>query len=209
MGYHVGQDRAADRDTRLLFATAGVLLEELKGNGLDALTRYKVVIIDECHERSCESDLVLAIVKEFMTAHPRSNLRLVLMSATFNHEQYASIFRGVPGCDYVDAIPIQTAQSIDAFYDTVRTYYLEDVYKMLSRSQYARREDCLDYCLDMKDNPMEELISVAGGKALSHALLPCIMSLVVHLHNSEPSDSIFLVFAPTYRKSLRVGAFVQ
>lgn len=47
VGYHVGQDRMATNDTQLIFATAGVLLEELKARGLNALTKYKVVIIDE------------------------------------------------------------------------------------------------------------------------------------------------------------------
>ena len=47
VGYHVGQDRMATHNTKLIFSTAGVLLEELKANGLNALTKYKVVIIDE------------------------------------------------------------------------------------------------------------------------------------------------------------------
>lgn len=33
--------------------------------GIDAL-KYKVIILDEVHERSVESDLVLACVKQFM-----------------------------------------------------------------------------------------------------------------------------------------------
>lgn len=47
VGYHVGQDRLATHDTQLVFSTAGVLLEELKARGLNALTQYKVVVIDE------------------------------------------------------------------------------------------------------------------------------------------------------------------
>ena len=68
VGYHVGQDRcvASPDGVGLLFATAGILLEELKLRGIDAVSRYKVVIIDECHERSCESDLCLTIIKEMM-----------------------------------------------------------------------------------------------------------------------------------------------
>ena len=207
VGYHVGQDRMANHETKLLYATAGVLLEELKGNGLKALTKYKVVIIDECHERSCESDLVLTIIKEFMIAHPRSDLRLVLMSATFNHGQYSSFFRGVPGCDYVDTIPIQTANSVDAFYSRVQTYYLEDIAKMLDRSPYADEDDYLDYCFGMR-NPTEELSAADGGKALTQQLLNCIMSLVNYLHTQESPDSIFLVFSPTYRKSMWFWCFM-
>jgi HrpA-like RNA helicase len=209
VGYHVGQDKMANHETGLLFATAGILLEELKGQGLHALTKYKVVIIDECHERSCESELVLTIIKQFMIANPRSNLRLVLMSATFNHNLYTSFFHGVPGCEYVDTITLQTAESIDAFYSKVQTHYLEDISRMLASSVAEHTADYMTYCNAMKCDPMVELDGSGGGKALSHQLLLCIMSLVNHLHCDESPDSIFLVFAPTYRKSLTIDCCLQ
>lgn len=51
--------------SRLIFKTAGVLLEQMRDRGLAAL-KYKVIVLDEVHERSVESDLVLACVKQFM-----------------------------------------------------------------------------------------------------------------------------------------------
>ena len=200
VGYHVGQDRNANRNTDLVFATAGVLLEELKSRGLDALTRYKVVVIDECHERSCESDLALTMIREFMAAHPRSNLRLGLMSATFDHAKYGAFFRGVPGCEYVDAVVVQTARSLDAFHERVGTVYLEGIARMLAGSPHAFEEDYVEYVLDMRDDPDEELQGADNGKALTGGLLNCVMSLVNHLHREEPPGAIFLVFAPTYRE---------
>lgn len=198
VGYHVGQDRVASRNTGLLFATAGILLEELKMKGLDALTKYKTVLIDECHERSCESDLCLTIIKEFMMAYPRCKLRLVLMSATFNHGKYTAFFKGVPGCEYIDTITIQTADSIDMFYSRVETFYLESITKMLARSGY--NEEILEYCTGMKLDPVQELKSNESGKLLSNNLLELIRSLTEYLHKIEPRDKIFLVFAPTYRE---------
>ena len=99
IGYHVGNQNRSIKATSLLFTTAGILLEELRANGVEALKRFKCLIIDECHERSPESDLVLALTKEFMKAYPKAPIRLVLMSATFNHKRYASYFKGVPGCE--------------------------------------------------------------------------------------------------------------
>jgi HrpA-like RNA helicase len=198
IGYHVGQDRVASRQTGLIFATSGILLEELKGHGLEALTKYEVILIDECHERSCESDLCLTIIKEFMMAYPRCKLRLILMSATFNHGKYTSFFRGVPGCEYVDTIPIQTANSIDMFYSRVQTFYLESIAKMISRS--GINKEIQDYCTDMKFGPMQELTSNESGKLLSGNLLVTIRALAEYLHQIEPVDKIFLIFTPTYRK---------
>lgn len=208
VGYHVGQDRFASKQTGLLFATAGILLEELKANGLDALTRYKAVLIDECHERSCESDLCLTIIKEFMMAYPRCKLRLILMSATFNHDRYTSFFRGVPGCEYVDTITIQTANNLDVFYTRVETFYLESITKMLSRSgNYTEEID--NYCTDMKNDPLRELTSNESGKLLSGNLLEVIRSLAEYLHRIEAEGKIILIFTPTYRQLEQIYFYLQ
>eukprot|EP01018_Ginkgo_biloba_P006193 Gb_19796 [translate_table: standard] len=61
--------------SKIIFKTTGVLLEELRGEGLAALLRYKVVVLDEIHERSVESDLVLTCVKQFICALRRNNAR--------------------------------------------------------------------------------------------------------------------------------------
>lgn len=57
--------------SNIVFETAGILLEELRVNGTAALARYKVVILDEVHERSVESDMVLTCVKQLMLRNPK------------------------------------------------------------------------------------------------------------------------------------------
>lgn len=59
--------------SKILFKTAGVLLDEMLDKGLNAL-QYKVIILDEVHERSVESDLVLVCVKQFLMKN--NDLRL-------------------------------------------------------------------------------------------------------------------------------------
>jgi HrpA-like RNA helicase len=59
--------------SKIVFETAGILLEELRTNGVAALARYKVVVLDEVHERSVESDLVLTCAKQLMLRN--SNIR--------------------------------------------------------------------------------------------------------------------------------------
>lgn len=60
--------------SKIIFKTAGVLLEEMLEKGLKAL-KYKVIVLDEVHERSVESDLVLVCVKQFLLKN--SDLRLI------------------------------------------------------------------------------------------------------------------------------------
>lgn len=59
--------------SKIIFKTAGVLLDELREKGLTAL-KYKAIILDEVHERSVESDLVLVCVKQFFLKN--NDLRL-------------------------------------------------------------------------------------------------------------------------------------
>lgn len=96
VGYRIGQRPHFTSSTLLVFATAGVLLEELRGKGPRALQPYKCVVLDEVHERSVESDLVLTCLREFMREH--RTLRLVLMSATADVERCGCCHGHGHGC---------------------------------------------------------------------------------------------------------------
>lgn len=56
--------------------------------GAAALRGHKCLIIDELHERSVESDLLLACLHALLAAGELPAVKLVLMSATANVERY-------------------------------------------------------------------------------------------------------------------------
>lgn len=197
VGYHVGQSRIATNKTKLLFATAGILLEDLKANGLDAICKYKVVVIDECHERSAESDLCLVIIKAFMIRYPQATMKIILMSATFNQGKYVSYFDGIPGCDCINTITLETAGSIDAYYKQVKTHYMEDILQKIPSD--TRRNHLQKFERLLRLDPDAEMHGVDGGKSLSADMLIVICLLVVALHEEEPIGAKFLIFVPTYR----------
>mmetsp|Transcript_20991 Transcript_20991/g.31838 ORF Transcript_20991/g.31838 Transcript_20991/m.31838 type:complete len:1102 (+) Transcript_20991:182-3487(+) len=192
VGFHVGNHNLSTHKTQLLFTTAGILLEELRANGSEALTRFRVLIIDECHERSPESDLILTLVKKYLQRNPKSQLRLVLMSATFPHSRYRHYFRHVPGCEVVDTITLESAQSFES--NQVETFYLEDIIPHLATGHK-------EFGRIMRLNPDHDLNNVQGGddKSLSDSMLQLIKSIVVWLDGIESPNAIFLIFAPTYR----------
>lgn len=196
VGYHVGQSNHSVKQTSLLFATAGILLEDLRANGVEVLRRYECVLIDECHERSPESDLCLAVIKQLMRTHPTDTIRIVLMSATFDHERYTKYFAGVPGCEMIQTITLETAESFAAFYNRVDTLYLDDILPQLSN---AKSHEVLKKT--MLKNPDADLYAEGtdGGESLTFHLLHLISSLVSMLDQQEPSTAPFLIFAPTYR----------
>jgi HrpA-like RNA helicase len=208
VGYHVGAANHTLRNTQLVYTTAGILLEELRCQGaVAALSRYKCIIIDECHERSPESDLVLALIRNVFAnkrKYPMAfvrNLRLVLMSATFDHDRYHKYFQDVvprsEGSAKIGIINLETADSYDAFYERVETHYLDSVLPLLpDKKRHASLQT------QMKVNPDEALLTGHdGGKTLPEALLHLIQSLVEYLdHKETPSSGVFLIFAPTYRQ---------
>lgn len=66
IGYAIGQRRVAKSSTSILFCTMGILLEDLRSNGPSAIEGSSVIILDECHERSAENDLVLVSLLNFL-----------------------------------------------------------------------------------------------------------------------------------------------
>ncbi|XP_077203241.1 ATP-dependent RNA helicase DHX29 isoform X2 [Paroedura picta] len=91
-GYQIRMESRAGEATRLLYCTTGVLLRKLQEDVL--LSNVSHVIVDEVHERSVQSDFLLIILREIL--HKRSDLHLILMSATVDSEKFSSYFTHCP-----------------------------------------------------------------------------------------------------------------
>ncbi len=92
VGWHVRLDRKFTRETRVLFATEGMLTARLLQDPL--LSDFRTVIIDEFHERSVYADIGLALTKQAWAA--RDDLRLVVMSATIDADRVAAYLGDAP-----------------------------------------------------------------------------------------------------------------
>ncbi|XP_025918518.1 ATP-dependent RNA helicase DHX29 isoform X4 [Apteryx rowi] len=91
-GYQIRMESRTGEATKLLYCTTGVLLRKLQEDGL--LSSISHVIVDEVHERSVQSDFLLIILREIL--HKRSDLHLILMSATVDSEKFSSYFSHCP-----------------------------------------------------------------------------------------------------------------
>lgn len=83
--------------SNIVFKTAGVLLDEMREKGLNAL-KYKVIILDEVHERSVESDLVLVCVKQFLLKN--NDLRLIYSFLKTSHLNSVIFFFFCISCQF-------------------------------------------------------------------------------------------------------------
>ncbi|KAI1130889.1 DEAH-box RNA helicase [Nemania abortiva] len=88
VAYQIRFEGTASEKTRLKFVTDGVLLREI-GNDI-SLQNYSAVIIDEAHERSLNTDILIGMLsrtvklrEEMANEDPKiSPLKLIIMSAT-------------------------------------------------------------------------------------------------------------------------------
>lgn len=98
VGYTVRFDSRADRQrTRIKYITDGMLLREAMADPL--LSAYDVVILDEVHERSVQTDILCAVAKAAQAerrARGRALLKVLLMSATLDAEAFGAYFGGAP-----------------------------------------------------------------------------------------------------------------
>ncbi|QDZ20021.1 DExH-box ATP-dependent RNA helicase [Chloropicon primus] len=88
IGYSVRLDSKTSARTRVTYCTIGILLRRLISDPkLEGVTH---VIVDEVHERSLDSDMLLLLLKS--VTKRRKDLQVVFMSATANAELFASYF---------------------------------------------------------------------------------------------------------------------
>jgi HrpA-like RNA helicase len=72
VGHRVRFDDNTDKSTRIMYATDGMLLREATSDPL--LSRYGVVVLDEAHERSLQTDILFGVVKRAMEARNTGRL---------------------------------------------------------------------------------------------------------------------------------------
>ncbi|XP_028081046.1 probable pre-mRNA-splicing factor ATP-dependent RNA helicase DEAH9 isoform X1 [Camellia sinensis] len=89
VGYTIRFEDLTNRDlTRIKFLTDGVLLREMMEDPL--LTKYSVIMVDEAHERSISTDILLGLLKKIQRRRPE--LRLIISSATIEAKSIAAFF---------------------------------------------------------------------------------------------------------------------
>jgi len=91
-GFTIRGERARSAETIVEFLTPGVLLRRLLSE--PELAGVGAVILDEVHERSLDTDLLLGMLSELRLL--REDLFLVAMSATLDAERFAHLLEGAP-----------------------------------------------------------------------------------------------------------------
>uniref|UniRef100_A0A3Q3D4I7 ATP-dependent DNA/RNA helicase DHX36 n=1 Tax=Hippocampus comes TaxID=109280 RepID=A0A3Q3D4I7_HIPCM len=92
-GYQIRlQSQLPRRQGSVLYCTTGIILQWLRSD--PQLSSISHLVLDEIHERSLHSDVLLTIVKDLLDV--RHDLKVVLMSATLNAEKFSKYFDSCP-----------------------------------------------------------------------------------------------------------------
>ena len=122
VGYIIrGESKSKPGTTKITFVTTGVLLRRIQsssdsGNIASSLADVTHVVVDEVHERSLDTDFLLALLKDIL--RHRKDIKVILMSATLDADVFTQYFGGRQSVGLVH-IPGRTFP--------VEDYYLDDV----------------------------------------------------------------------------------
>ncbi|ETO24022.1 RNA helicase [Reticulomyxa filosa] len=91
-GYTIRFEDLTSRKTVLKYMTDGMLLREAQTD--PKLSRYSTIILDEAHERTVSTDVLMGLLKELMTKN--RELKLLIMSATLDAIKFQEYFDKAP-----------------------------------------------------------------------------------------------------------------
>lgn len=92
VGYSIRFEDCSCQKTVLKYMTDGMLLREAMSDPM--LENYQVILLDEAHERTLATDILMGVLKEVIRQRP--DLKLVVMSATLDAGKFQQYFDNAP-----------------------------------------------------------------------------------------------------------------
>ncbi|XP_015059112.1 probable pre-mRNA-splicing factor ATP-dependent RNA helicase DEAH5 [Solanum pennellii] len=88
VGYAIRFEDCTGPETVIKYMTDGMLWREILID--DNLSQYSVIMLDEAHERTINTDVLFGLLKQLMKRRP--DLRLIVTSATLDAEKFSGYF---------------------------------------------------------------------------------------------------------------------
>ena len=92
VGYTIRFEDCTSKDTKIKYMTDGMLQREILRD--PNLTRYKIIMLDEAHERTISTDVLFGLLKR--TIKRRPDLRIIVTSATLDADKFSEYFNKCP-----------------------------------------------------------------------------------------------------------------
>jgi HrpA-like RNA helicase len=188
VGFQVSSEKKFNNDSKIVFMTGRTFLKNLIRD--ISIPDVSCVIIDEAHERSVDTDLILGYIQKAMDKRP--DLKVIVTSATLDQELFSKYFNNCP----VITIP-------------GRVFPVETIYHSKPENEKDLIEDCVQLTLEIHKNRQgnsgdilvfltcQEEIENAIQKITSYSYSLKNEIIVLPLHGKLPPDEQSLVLEPT------------
>jgi ATP-dependent RNA helicase DHX8/PRP22 len=186
VGYTIRFEDCTSSATRIKYMTDGMLLREAL---IDPnLSKYAVIMLDEAHERTIHTDVLFGLLKQ--TLKRRTDLKLIVTSATLDAEKFSSYFYNSP----IFTIP-------------GRTFPVEIMYTKDPESDYLEASMITVMQIHLSEPPGDILVFLTGQEEIDTAcetlfnrmktLGPSVPELIIlPVYSALPSEMQSRIFEP-------------
>ena len=199
VGYRVRFDEACSEHTSIMFLTDGMLVREAvmdKGS----FSKYSIVVVDEVHERSLHTDILLGLLCEAIKRRRASGghpLKVVVMSATLVVESFQKFFKDQSIKTEFISVPGRT-HPVSLWYTQTMEYDYVDAtvctILQVNRDQHAKDGDILVFLPGQDDIESVSASLVSRCGAVNNALNRQLV--VIHLFAALSMEAQSAAFAP-------------
>ncbi|KAF9511154.1 hypothetical protein BS47DRAFT_1363993 [Hydnum rufescens UP504] len=190
VGYTIRFEDVSHKErTRIKYMTDGMLFRETMLDPL--LSKYSVIMIDEAHERSIYTDLMLGILKKIRRKRP--SLRLIISSATLD----ASFF-----LDYFN-LGNSPNESIIVSLEG-RMFPVEVAYLREPTSDYVREAVKVVWGIHLQQGRGDILVFLTGREEIDRLPRTAGALSLLPLYAGLPNEDQMRVFEPAERGTRKV-----
>lgn len=163
VGFSIRFEDVSSAATRLKFMTDGLLIREALVDPL--LSRYSVIMVDEAHERSISTDILLGLLKKILKRRP--DLRIIVSSATLQAEEFLTFFTRTGGDADIDSTPQSRGTIISL---EGRTHPIDILYLESSAEDYVEKAISTVFDIHAKEQKGDILVFLTGREEIEHAV---------------------------------------
>ncbi|KAK6084912.1 helicase associated domain-containing protein [Seiridium cupressi] len=164
VGYSIRFEDVTSAATKIKFLTDGLLIREALVDPL--LSRYSVIMVDEAHERSISTDILLGLLKKILRRRPE--LRVIISSATLQAEDFLAFFSDTSEEKASSGTSNGRAGSIISLEG--RTYPIDILYLEVPTEDYVERAISTVFDIHTKEPDGDILVFLTGREEIDNAV---------------------------------------
>ncbi|KAK1417406.1 hypothetical protein QVD17_26533 [Tagetes erecta] len=172
VGYSIRFEDCTGPETVIKYMTDGMLLMEILND--ENLSQYSVIMLDEAHERTMNTDVLFGLLKGLLKRRP--DLKLIVTSATLDAEKFSAYFF-----------------SCNIFTIPGRTFPVEILYTKQPESDYLDAALITVMQIHLTEPEGDILLFLTGQEEIDHAC-QCLYDRMKGLGKNVPE----LIILPVY-----------